>query len=104
MKGKRAWANLLGSQNARTLSLRGTLTLQTLVKGHRVAVVTTKVVKVLDLEDTDDPVLTGEGLLEGVELGAFSREFNSTDTVNGLTSGEERLVVVVRHFVPMKQN
>ena len=60
---------LLGSQNARTLLLSGTFTLEALVKGHSVAVVTADVVQVLDLVDANNPVLTGEGLLERVELG-----------------------------------
>lgn len=92
--------NLLGSQNARALLFGGTLPLQALVEGSGVAVVSAKVVQVLDLVETDDPVLTGERLLEGVELRALCRQSRTTNPVNGLTRWEERLVVVVGHFVP----
>lgn len=91
---------LLGSQNARALLLGRALALQTLIKGNSLAVITSEVIKILDLEDTDNPVLTGESLLEGVELRTFRGQSDATNTVDSLTSGEERVVVVVRHFVP----
>ena len=95
--------DLLGSQNAGTLLLSRTLALQTLVKSDGVAVITTKVVEILDFEDTDDPVLTGKCLLEGVEFRAFRRQSYATNTVNGLSGGEKRVVVVIGHFVPMER-
>jgi hypothetical protein len=52
---------LLGSQKASTLLLSRLLSLVSFVKGDGVAVVTAKIVEVLDLVDTDDPVLTGKG-------------------------------------------
>lgn len=62
--------------------------------------VASKVVKILDLVDPDDPVLASKGLLDGAELGALSRKTRATDAVLGLSSGEQRVVVVIRHLVP----
>lgn len=93
--------SLLGSQNTRTLVLRGTLALEALIKGNSVAMITAEVIQVLDLIETNDPVLTGESLFQCVELGAFLGKFCATNTVHGLTRREERLVVVIRHLVPI---
>jgi hypothetical protein len=92
---------LLGSQNARTLLLSGTLTLEALVKGNSVAVVTAEVVQVLDLVETNNPVLTSEGLLQRVELGTLRGELGATNPVDRLARREEALVVVVGHLVPV---
>lgn len=91
---------LLGPQDTRALALGGALALVALVKGHRVVVVTAEVVEILDLVDTDDPVLTGERLLERVQLRAFRGESRSTHAVNGLAGTEQGVEVVVGHFVP----
>lgn len=81
--------------------LGGTLALQALVKGNCVAMITTKVIQILHLVETNDPVLTSESLFQCVELGAFLGKFCATNTIHGLTSREERLVVVVTHLVPV---
>lgn len=81
--------------------LRGTLALEALIKGNSVAMITAEVIQVLDLVETNDPVLAGESLFQCVELGAFLGKFCATDTVHGLTRREERLVVVIRHLVPI---
>lgn len=60
---------------------------------------TANVVKILHLVDTDDPVLAGEGLLDGAECWAAVRQTHVTDTVSNLTLGEQGVVVVVRHLV-----
>ena len=70
-----------------------------LIERHGLAVLTTKVVEILDLVDPDDPVLTGERLLDSGELGALSRQLNTTDTILGLPGREEGVVVVVGHLV-----
>lgn len=93
--------SLLGSQDPGTLVLGGTLALEPLVKGNRITVVTTKVVQILNLVETDDPVLASERLFQRVELWSFFGKFGATDTVHGLTSWEERLEIVVRHLVPV---
>jgi hypothetical protein len=92
---------LLNPQHPGSLPLRRPLLLVALVERYRALVVAAKVVKILDLVDPDDPVLTGEGLLNGTELRAFCGQSRVTDTVLCLSSGEERIVVVVRHLVPM---
>ena len=71
-----------------------------LVERYGALMVATKVVKILDLVDPDDPVLAGKGLLDGAELGALCGKTRATDTVLGLSGGEQRVVVVVRHLVP----
>ena len=93
--------SLLGSQNTRALALRGTLALEALVKGNCVAVITAEVIQVLDLVETNDPVLAGESLFQCVELGTFLGKSCATHTVHGLTGREQRLVVVIRHLVPV---
>jgi hypothetical protein len=71
-----------------------------LVKRHGALVIAAKVVEILDLVDPNDPVLAGKGLLDGAELGALCRETRVTNTILGLSSGEQCVVVVVRHLVP----
>lgn len=92
---------LLDSQGSGTLSLRSFLLLVALVKGDCVVVVAAQVVKVLDLVDSDDPVLAGEGFLDRGELRALGGETDTADTVLGLAGGEEGVEVVVRHLVPV---
>ena len=57
--------------------------------------ISTDVVKVLDLVDSDDPVLAGESFVEGIERGAILRKLDASDSVQGLSGWEERIVVVV---------
>lgn len=92
---------LLGSQNARTTFLRRPLTLVTFLKGRRARVVSAKVVKVFDLVNPDDPVLTSKCLLHRRELGSVGGQSHTTDTVDGLATLEKGTVVVVGHFVPV---
>merc|ERR1711939_637089 len=88
-------------QDSRPLPLasRRLLPLVALLESRSLLVTTAQVVVVLDLEDSDDPVLTGEGFLERVQLRALSRQARASDAVHGLTAGEELVVVVVRHLV-----
>lgn len=65
------------------------------------SMVSADIIKVLDLVDTDDPVLTGVGLLKRVEDWAGIREPNTSDAVHGLPRREKRRVVVVGHLVPV---
>jgi len=78
------------------------LAFEALVEGNGMAVITAKVVKILDLVKTNDPVLTCESFLQGVKLGAFLGELGATNTIHGLTCWEETLIVVVRHLVPVE--
>ena len=64
-------------------------------------VVSANIIKVFDLVDSDDPILAGECLVQGVERGTNFWKLNSTDSVLGLSGWEERVVVVVRHLVPV---
>jgi hypothetical protein len=57
--------------------------------------ISARVVKVLDLEDADDPVLAGEGFLDGVEGWADVGHLDTADAVLALSRGEEGAVVVV---------
>jgi hypothetical protein len=93
-------SSLLNPQNPRSLPPGCLLLLVALSERRRALVVTTKVVRLLDLVDSDDPVLAGEGLLDSAELRAFGRQSRSTNTVLRLSSREERVVIVVRHLVP----
>lgn len=86
---------LLHSQYPGTLPLCRALLLVALVKGNCALVVTTKVIKILDLVNSDDPVLTGKGLLNGAELRTLGRQTRVTDAVLCLTRREQRIVVVV---------
>lgn len=92
--------HLINAQHSRAPALSGLLLLCTLVKGTCALVVSAEVVEILDLVDTDDPVLAGEGLLDSGKLRALSRKTNIADTVHGLALREEVVVVVVGHLVP----
>lgn len=92
--------HLFNSQHPRASPLpRLDLLLVALLKPNRILVRSAQVVKVLDLVNSDDPVLTGECLLESGELGSLGGDLASSDTVGGLTGGEEGVVVVVAHLV-----
>lgn len=62
--------------------------------------ISTDVVKVLDFIDSDDPVLTCECLFYRVKDRADFGHFGASDSVYCLSWWKERVVVVVRHFVP----
>ena len=70
---RNAWTeiaiHLLYSQNPGSLSFCGSLLLVAPVEGYGALVAATKVIQVLDLVNSDDPVLAGEGLLNGAQLG-----------------------------------
>jgi hypothetical protein len=65
-------------------------------------VISAYIIQVLDLVDSDDPVLTREGFLDGIEDGADIWKLNASDTILRLSCGEERVVVVVGHLVPIE--
>lgn len=97
---KAIFANLFDPQYPGSSPLpRLDLLLIPLLKSNRILVRPTEVIKVLDLVNSDDPVLTGESLLERRELGALGWKLAPSHTVSGLTRGEERVVVVVAHLV-----
>lgn len=75
------------------------LLLVPLFKSNRILVRSAQVIKILDLVNSNDPVLTGECLLESGELGSLGGDLASSHTVGGLTGGEEGVVVVVAHLV-----
>lgn len=56
--------HLINTQNSRSLALAGLLSLVTLFERHGALVVSVEVVEVLDLVDSNDPVLTGEGFFQ----------------------------------------
>lgn len=57
--------------------------------------VSADVIKVLDLVDSDDPVLAGEGFLDCVEDWADVGHLDASDAVLCLSGWEEGVVVVV---------
>jgi len=61
--------------------------------------VSTDIVKVLDLVNSNDPVLAGECFFYCVEDGSNIRKLNTTNTILSLSNREEAVVVVVGHFV-----
>lgn len=90
---------LVYSEYSRSFPLSGLLALVALLKRTSFLVRAAKVVVVLDLVNSNDPVLTGKCLLERVQLRAGSRQTRATDAVSGLASWEQRVVVVVAHLV-----
>lgn len=92
---------LIDSQDSRTPLLAGLLLLVAPLERRGGGVVPTDVVEVLDLVDPDDPVLAGERLVKDVERWADLGELRATDSVLGLSRGEEGVVVVVGHLVPV---
>jgi len=67
--------DLLHPQHTRASPVCCLFLLVTLVESHRTRMVSTHVVEVFHLVDPDDPIFACEGLLERVELRAFSRQF-----------------------------
>lgn len=61
--------------------------------------VSPQIIQVLHLVDSNDPVLRCERLFHSTEFRTLLWQACSSDTVHGLTGWEERVVVVVRHFV-----
>jgi len=98
-RAKAAKNLLLNPQNPSPLPLTRLLALVALLKRRRLLQRPAEVVGLLDLVDADDPVLAGEGLLDGAELGAHGGQLGAADAVLGLAGGEERVVVVVGHLV-----
>jgi hypothetical protein len=94
--------HLVNTQNLRAASLDTLLLLVAPIKGGSTSVVTTDIVEILHLVDTDDPVLRGEGLFDRVEDRSDFWHAGTTDTVLGLSRWEEGVVVVVGHLVPVK--
>lgn len=92
---------LLNSQHPGALPLSGSLLLVALVESNGAPVITAKVVKVLDLVNPNDPVLASKSLLNGAKLRTLGGKSYATNAVLGLSSGEQRVVVVVRHLVPI---
>jgi len=64
----------LSPEDTSTSSLRRLLFLVTLVKGHSALMVSSDVVKILDLVDSNDPILTRECFIEGAQLRTFGRQ------------------------------
>jgi hypothetical protein len=91
--------NLLDSQHPSALPLTRLLALVALVERRSLLQSPAKVIRLFDLVDADDPVLAGEGLLDGAELGADGGQLGAADAVLRLAGGEEGVVVVVRHLV-----
>jgi len=86
---------LFNPQNLWSSLLRSLLLLVSPVKGRSGCMISADIVKVLDFVDSDDPVLAGEGLLNCVESGTHIWQLNASDSILGLPSWEERVVVVV---------
>jgi len=57
--------------------------------------ISTNIVKILDLVDPDDPVLTGKGLVQSTELWTDGWKAGSANAVLGLTGWEESVEIVV---------
>lgn len=94
--------NSIHTKHSRASALTGLLSLVALLERGCAVVVSSEVIIVLDLVDSDDPVLTGEGLLHGREFGTLIWQAGATDTVGSLACWEEGVVVVVGHLVPAR--
>lgn len=81
-------------------SLLVDLLLQPPVKGTGSYMVTVKVVKILDLIDANNPVLTGESLVHSVDSVALGGDLDTSDSIMAMSVGEKGSEVVVRHLVP----
>lgn len=92
--------HLIHTENTGTSLLNRLLLLLPTAKGTRFKMITANVVKILDLVNTDEPILTGEGFLQYIECGACIGHFNTPDSINDLSRGVRLVEVVVRHLVP----
>jgi hypothetical protein len=94
-------ALLIYPQRPSTSTLRRRLLLfVSLIECSYACMVTSNIVEIFDLEDSNDPVLAGECFLDGVELWTLGGELGPSDSILSLSWWEERTVVVIRHFVP----
>lgn len=95
-------SGLVNAQHLGALLLGCTLLLVTFIKCHSAGMISAEIIQILDLIDTNDPVLASESLLNGAELRTLGRETSTADTVGGLSGREKGVVVVVRHLVPKR--
>lgn len=86
---------LVNPQNFWSSLLRGLLLLVPPVERRSRSVVSADVVEILDLVDSDDPVLAGESLLNCIERWTDIWQLNASDSILRLPGWEERVVVVV---------
>jgi hypothetical protein len=80
---------LFNPQNFWSSLLRGLLLLVPPVERRSRSVISANVVKILDLVDSDDPVLAGEGFLDAVQSWADIWKFDASDPILGLPGWEE---------------
>src|SRR5690554_6216396 len=98
MKTKTALSNLYQPQFPRAFGFRTlilALCLPRLECRYR-GVIPSKLIKVLDLVNSHNPILTRKCFFEGVQCWANSRQFDVADTVLGRSGAKEGVVVVVR--------
>ena len=92
---------LLDSKSTRPTLLGSLiLLLVSLFKCRRRCVASPNIVKILDFVDTYDPIFAGKRLLKSVEDRSLVWQPGTTNTVLCLSWWKQRVVVVVRHFVP----
>jgi hypothetical protein len=58
-------------------------------------VVSADIIKILDLVNSDNPVLARESLFHSIEDGPYFWQLDTTDSILSLSGWEERVVVVV---------
>jgi hypothetical protein len=90
---------LLDSQHPSALPLARLLALVALAESRGFLQRPAQVIRLLHLVDADDPVLAGESLLDGAELGALGGQLGAADAVLSLARGKEGVIVVVGHLV-----
>ena len=91
---------LFNPQNFWTSLLRGLFLLVPSIERRSRSVVPAYIIKIFDFVDSDDPVLAGEGFFNTVESWANIWQLDAPNSILRLSSREERVVVVVRHFIP----
>jgi hypothetical protein len=93
-------ALLFNPQNFWTSLLRGLFLLVPSIERRSRSVVPAYIIKIFDFVDSDDPVLACEGFFNTVESWANIWQLDAPNSILRLSSREERVVVVVRHFIP----
>ena len=92
--------SLFHAQNFWSSPLGAVLLLVASLERGNSGVVSSDIVKVLDLVDSNDPVLASESFVQGVESRAPIGHLDTTYSVLALSRWEECVVVVVGHLVP----
>lgn len=92
---KKKSKSLIHAKHSGAPLLGGLLLLLAALKGSSIDMITTNVIKVFDLVDTNDPVLAGISLLDGIDNRSLVWNSDLSDSISGLSRRKQRGIVVI---------